>query len=179
MEYFKIQLAGEQFVRAYLIYIVELVNEKYGTYYYIGQTGDRNHVTARPAFRRLSAHLNDQGYSSENQLYRAIVSQILNKDCIRGKAFDKNIKDSVSAFLCQSTVNMHVFPIRQFDAKTAHLNHANDRKFVEQIEDCVIENLISKVGRERVLNKRLLAKNDLGNAEVSEFVERIVKTACP
>ena len=107
MEYFKIQIAGNQFVQAYLIYIIEVLHPDYETHYYVGQTGDRDHRTARPAFRRLSGHLSDQGHSRENQLYRAIISRILGLEQPMTGKFDAEVKSQVSNFLKASTIEMH------------------------------------------------------------------------
>lgn len=71
-----LELQGEQFRRAYLLYIVEICHGK-EKYYYVGQTGDNRYITARPAFRRLAAHFEDTGNSTQNQVYRYIVGTIL------------------------------------------------------------------------------------------------------
>ena len=45
-----IELPGAQFRRAYLLYVIEICHEQ-ERYFYVGQTGDNNYLTARPAFR--------------------------------------------------------------------------------------------------------------------------------
>lgn len=123
-------------------------------YYYIGQTGDRNHFTARPAFRRLSGHFSDQGHSTENQIYRAIVSQILKKNYANRKPFDQDVKDATTEFLLNSKIEMFVYPFKEFSKSDSIENHEMNRKSVEKIEAELIHNFIETYGKERVLNKR-------------------------
>ena len=154
--FFKIEINGHQFEKAYLIYIVKLTsfNPNYGEYYYIGQTGDRNHFTARPAFRRLAGHFSDQGNSTENQIYKAIVSGILNKKYSKGTPFDPDIKSSVTEFLINSTIEMFVYPIKAFSESDSKEDHETNRKNVEKIEAELIYHFIETYCKERVLNKK-------------------------
>lgn len=36
-DYFKIEIDGRQFKSAYLVYIVKLISETHGVYFYVGQ----------------------------------------------------------------------------------------------------------------------------------------------
>ena len=72
----RIELPGAQFRRAYLLYVIEIRHGK-EQYFYVGQTGDNNYITARPAFRRLSGHMEDTGQSTQNQVYRYIAADII------------------------------------------------------------------------------------------------------
>lgn len=155
MEYFKIQIAGNQFAQAYLIYIIEVRHLDHEAHYYVGQTGDRNHRTARTAFRRLGAHFSDQGHSTENQLYRAIVSKILGLDKPLPGKFNADIKSQVSNFLKASTIEMHAFPLREFQDDCTPELHKENREFIEGVENEIIHQLITKFGDSNVLNKRL------------------------
>jgi hypothetical protein len=156
-EFFKIEIEGRQFKKAYLIYIVKLTssNLNFGEYYYIGQTGDRNHFTARPAFRRLAGHFSDQGNSTENQIYKAIVSVILNKNYSKGMPFDPDVKNSVTEFLINSTIEMFVYPIKAFSESDSKEDHETNRKNVEKIETELIHHFIETYGKESVLNKKI------------------------
>ena len=153
MEYFKIQIAGNQFVQAYLIYIIEVLHPDYETHYYVGQTGDRDHRTARPAFRRLSGHLSDQGHSRENQLYRAIISRILGLEQPMTGKFDAEVKSQVSNFLKASTIEMHAFPLREFHDDCTPELHKENREFIEAVENEIIHRLMTEF-ESKVLNKR-------------------------
>ena len=160
MEYFKIQIAGNQFAQAYLIYIIEVHHPDHETHYYLGQTGDRNHKTARPAFRRLGGHLSDQGHSTENQLYRAIASKILGlKNPSRGK-FEAEFKSRVSHFLRESTIEMHAFPLREFQEDCTPELHIENREFIEAVENEIIHRLKTQFGDSKLMNKRTYKPNN-------------------
>lgn len=154
MEYFKIQIDGNQFEQAYLIYIIEVRHPDHESHYYVGQTGDRNHRTARPAFRRLGGHLSDQGHSTENQLYRAIVSKILELEKPPSGKFETELKSKVSHFLRESTIEMHAFPLRKFQDDCTLELHKENREFIEAVENVIIHRLITQFGESKVLNKR-------------------------
>jgi len=178
MEYFKIQVDRNQFKQSYLIYIIEVVHDVLGTYYYVGQTGDRNHHTARPAFRRLGAHFSDQGHSTENQLYRAIVKKILKvEDYEKGK-FENSVKYAVTEFLMPSTISMHAFPIREFSINSSTEDHSLNRKHVEDLENSIIFKMRQRFTEERILNKKS-AKDLPLSQEASDTVFSIIQTVCP
>jgi hypothetical protein len=178
MEYFKIELDGNHFVDSYLVYIIEVTNDEYGRFFYVGQTGDRNHFTARPAFRRLSAHLSDQGRSTENQLYRHIATQILKYQLEKNKVFKTETKADVAKFLRKAKICMHVFPIRAFDRALISEHKAN-REFVELVENEVISQILNRHGSKFVLNKRLPKVKREVSREILRCVEQIILTACP
>ena len=93
MEKFSLKLEGQHFKRQYLLYIIEIThgNDKH---YYVGQTGDHNYTTARPAFRRLAGHLEDLGGSTQNQIYRFIAEIVLefSEAGQKNSKFDEKIK---------------------------------------------------------------------------------------
>lgn len=154
MEYFKIQIEGNQFLQAYLIYIIEVRHPNYETHYYVGQTGDRYHRTARPAFKRLSGHLSDQGSSTENQLYKAIMVKILGLDIpLKGK-FDVDLKLRVTHFLQEATIEMHAFPLKKFHEDCTLEYLKKNREFIEDVENEVIQRIISEFGESKILNKK-------------------------
>lgn len=144
MESFKIEIEGQQFTSNYLVYVVIINSSEYGKLYYVGQTGDRNHLTARPAFRRLAAHFDDQGRSTQNQIYRAIAVQILGiKDAKSNKiVFDKDTKIKVASMLSKSKIQMNVFPVAKFENETTKEEHDINRKFSEKIEDELMSYMI-------------------------------------
>jgi hypothetical protein len=178
MEYFKIELDGSHFAESYLVYIIEVSHNGYGRFFYIGQTGDRHHFTARPAFRRLSAHLNDQGHSTENQLYRHIARKILNQETERSKTFGTEIKTKVGDFLRQAKICMHVFPVRVFD-RSAESDHKINRIYVESVEQEVIAQLAQQYGQQSILNSKMPKLNRSIDREVAEYAAQLIITACP
>lgn len=153
MNYYKISIDGKQFEKHYLIYIIQLRHQS-KKYYYVGQTGDRHYKTARPAFRRLAGHLEDQGYSTQNQLYKAIMEQILKRRSEAKGSFSNELKAEVSTYLVQSDIDMYVFPLLQFDEGVDQRLHSQNVLYVETVEKFLIQKLMVQVGADSVLNKR-------------------------
>lgn len=138
-----ITLEGKHFQRQYLLYIVEIIH-KSDKFYYIGQTGDNNYVTARPAFRRLSGHLEDGGRSTQNQIYRFLAVNVLGISDAAGKSsmFDEKIKQAVEDFLVGSTVKMYVYPLQPFVPGIAHQQHLENVRKATLFERMVIDLLL-------------------------------------
>lgn len=150
-----ISLEGRIFRRQYLLYVIELINDGH-RYYYVGQTGDRRYITARPPFRRLMGHLEDIGQSTQNQLYRFIAADLLLISDARQKvAFSENIKQRVEDFLVSSTVHMHVYPLEIFRPHATHSEHMEVLRKVEDFERHVIKRFRDR-GR-RLANRNMSA----------------------
>jgi hypothetical protein len=171
MENYKIIIDGKkQFKNSYLIYIIEIEYNCIDKYFYIGQTGDRNHKSARPPFFRLSGHLNQQEKSTENQIYKGIVEQILkldwnNKDDLRIK---------VNNFLINSIITMTVFPIFDYNYEIEMNLHKNNRIKVEEIENLLISEYIKKYDRKKILNKKYTPNKHYSD-EIKKYVYEILK----
>jgi hypothetical protein len=177
MQHFKIELDGNHFVESYIVYVIEVTNDQHGRYFYVGQTGDRNHFIARPAFRRLGAHLSDQGWSRENQLYRHIAKKILKHELEKNKSFESTVKIEVGEFLKKSRICMHVFPIRPFEFDKGS-EHKKNREYVESIEKEVIVQLLHRYGADAVLNSMLPKSNQTFSQDVVDYAIRIIAIAC-
>lgn len=135
---FSIELTGEQFRRAYLLYVIEICHNK-DRYYYIGQTGDKNYITARPAFRRLSGHLEDRGESTQNQVYRYVATKVLGYgEAENREAFHEKIKQAVEGFLVGSNVRMHIYKAHPFDPAISHSDHLTNVRKISLLERHVI-----------------------------------------
>jgi hypothetical protein len=147
-------LEGHHFKRQYLLYIVEVIhgNEKY---YYVGQTGDHNYITARPAFRRLTGHLEDLGTSTQNQIYRYIAEIILGypEAIKKDTKFDEKIKQDVENFLVGSTIMMYIYPLREFLPGVSKEQHLEIVHKVTHFEKIVI-NLL-RTQNKKIANKKL------------------------
>jgi hypothetical protein len=148
-------LEGQHFKRYYLLYIIEIIHEKY-KYYYIGQTGDNSHTTARPAFRRLVGHLDDIGGSTQNQVYRYLAFDVLDfpKPTEKNQKFNEKIKQAVEDFLVESTVKMYVYRIQPFESGISHEKHLEVvRKvtFFEQIVIALFKQSLKKIGNKRTV----------------------------
>ena len=132
-------LEGKYFQRQYLLYIVEIAhgNDKY---YYIGQTGDKKHTTARPVFRRLAAHLEDTGRSTQNQVYRYLAVEVLGIADAKKKdsAFDGKIRQAVEDYLVGSTISMYAYHLQPFVPGIEHSQHLKIVRRVTLFEKIVI-----------------------------------------
>jgi len=150
----RIELPGAQFRRAYLLYVVEIRHGK-EQYFYVGQTGDNNYVTARPAFRRLSGHLEDTGQSTQNQVYRYIVINILGHREATSKApFREAVKQDAEDFLVESTVLMHIYKVKPFKPDISRDNHLRQVKNIRLMEKYVMVSFL-EVGRS-LMNKKIV-----------------------
>ncbi len=166
MDYYTIHIDGKQFQKNYLIYIIQLKHKSEKKYFYVGQTGDRYYKTARPAFRRLAGHLEDRGNSTQNQLYKAIAEQILEKHIVPKAKFSEDVKDAVSRYLMQSEIEMFVFPVLKFDDSMDSDQHKENVRYIENIEKILIKNLIVQLGTNRILNKKRNKPEKISNSEV-------------
>lgn len=149
----RIELAGAHFRRAYLVYVIEIRHGKQ-QYFYIGQTGDNNYVTARPAFRRLSGHLDDTGQSTQNQVYRYIVTSILgHKEAISKTSFPEAVKQDVEDFLVDSTVLMHIYKVKPFKPLVSRHDHLRAVRSITLMEKYVMVSFL-EAGRS-LMNKKI------------------------
>jgi hypothetical protein len=149
----RIELPGAQFRRAYLLYVIEIRHGKQ-QYFYVGQTGDNNYVTARPAFRRLSGHLDDTGQSTQNQVYRYIATNILgHEEAISKASFPEAVKQDVEDFLVKSTVLMHIYKVKLFEPDISRDDHLRVVKSTTLMEKYVMISFL-EAGRS-LMNKKI------------------------
>jgi len=150
----RIELPGAQFRRAYLLYMIEIRHGK-KRYFYVGQTGDNNYVTARPAFRRLSGHLDDIGQSTQNQVYRYIAANILgHREATAKASFPEVVKQDVEDFLVDSIVIMHIYKVKNFKPDISRDNHLREVKNIRLMEKYVMVSFL-EAGRS-LMNKKIL-----------------------
>jgi len=150
-----LEISGKQFRRAYLLYVIEIchLGERY---FYVGQTGDRNHFTARPAFRRLCGHLEDTGQSTQNQVYRYIAAELLEyAEAKRRATLSDKVKQAVEDFLVGSEIRMHVYEVSAFNPSNSRAAHREIVKQVSALETHVMSALAHS--GKRLINKRILA----------------------
>jgi hypothetical protein len=167
-----ITLEGRIFRRQYLLYVIELINSGH-RYYYIGQTGDRKYITARPPFRRLMGHLEDIGQSTQNQLYRFIAADLLLISDARQKvAFSENIKQQVEDFLVNSMLHMHVYPLETFRPDATHSEHMEVLRKVEELERHVIKRFRDRGLRLANINISAPKNTSLPYADIFGEIER-------
>jgi|GEM_PF-788496 len=152
-----LEIGGRQFKRAYLLYVIEICHGG-RTYYYVGQTGDRNYKTARPALRRLSGHLEDAGQSTQNQVYRYIAAVILKCAAANTRAaFSEKLKQGVENFLVDSVVRMHAYQVSPFNPSNSCASHRAIVRQVSLLEAYVIDAF--KTSGNSLMNRRIGAPN--------------------
>jgi len=165
----RIELPGSHFRRAYLLYVIEICHGK-DQYFYVGQTGDNHYVTARPAFRRLSGHLDDTGQSTQNQVYRYIATNILGHKKATSKiSFPEAVKQDVEDFLVDSTVLMHIYKVKPFKPDVSRDNHLRDVRDVTLIEKYVMASFLG--AGKSLMNKKIL--KPIGACPYPKLLNRI------
>ncbi|MCC6701918.1 MAG: hypothetical protein IT221_10370 [Fluviicola sp.] len=106
-----ITIKGSDLVSTYGVYIILIkdASDK-PTHYYVGQTGDAKHISARSAFYRMAAHL---GYSTstQNQLFKAIKKLLLIKDDLD----NREVRKQVEAWLKDKTLEIRFFKTADFE----------------------------------------------------------------
>lgn len=138
MKHYSIRVDGTHFERDYLVYVIRVIPDRETPLFYVGQTGDRNYQTARPAFSRLAGHFSDAGYSTQNQVYKAIASQILGYTLPTRRAFSEEIKSAVGGYLVHCDILMDAFPVCHFNAEDTKGQHKTKVAFSERVEQHVI-----------------------------------------
>ena len=135
-----LELKGEHFKRQYLLYIIEIIHQN-DNIYYIGHTGDHNYVTALPAFRRLAAHLEDMGGSTQNQIYRHLAVEELHfpEGAKKNSSFTEEIKQAVEKYLVESVVRMYVYSLQDFQPEISPEQHLEIVRKVTLFEKQIIQ----------------------------------------
>jgi hypothetical protein len=161
---YELNLNGkEQLKSMYSIYIIVLKNGD-NKYFYIGQTGDRNHISARSPFLRLTGHLDKQKASTQNQIYKGIMENILKIN------YNENTYENVEYYFSNLQLTMYTFPIYDFYYKSTIKDHTEKRQKVENIESILINDFIEKYGKDRIINKKCNQNINL-NDKVNEIKE--------
>jgi hypothetical protein len=174
MEKITLKLEGHHFKRQYLLYIVEISHEN-DKHYYVGQTGDHNYTTARPAFRRLAGHLEDLGGSTQNQIYRYIAEIVLgfSEAGQKNSKFDEKIKLAVEEYLVDSTITMHVYPLQPFSPGIEKDQHLEIVRKVSLFEKMVIN--LFNINNKRIANKKLTLPEKGAECPYPRILDEIIK----
>jgi hypothetical protein len=166
-------LEGQHFRRQYLLYIIEILNGD-DRHFYVGQTGDHNAVTARPAFRRLAAHLGDRGSSTENQVYRYLAECVIDNPNVNkiNKNFNEQTKQEVEDYLVHSTITMYVYGLQEFPPGIEREIHLANVRKVRLFEKMIIA--LFRKHRKKIANKilpKLLKGKECPYPEILKRIE--------
>ena len=137
LDNFTIKLEGKHFSNSYLVYILRLgINGI--DYHYIGQTGDNNHITARPAFRRLAGHFEDSNTSTQNKIYRFMAREFI-EPVGENKVITREVRSEIEKLLMTTEVEIFVYPLMEFDYRLVVPQiHKEKVKRVKEFEKHVI-----------------------------------------
>jgi hypothetical protein len=161
MENFKITLEGNYLKSVYCVYIIELQHQSDEPLFYIGQTGDNAHKTARPAFRRLVGHLDNLNSSTQNQIYKHIAKKLLGKRDTSLK-YTSTEKAIIEKYFSESVLTMHVYPLENFDYDSTKEEHKRKRQSAQSFEKQVIQLFIKNEKKLQLMNKQIVSpKNNI------------------
>lgn len=123
---------AEWFQSGYFVYVLTIKHQTEGMFYYIGQTGDRNHEAARSPFYRLMGHYSPYR-GTDAQLVNGIFE---NKLVIEVEGKSKRV--CLEEAFCNKTIEVkaNYFNVLKFD----NSDHIDKRKLVENVEQLVIAN---------------------------------------
>lgn len=125
----KIEFDSEWFESGYYVYVLKIVKKK-NNFYYIGQTGDRKHVSARSPFYRLMGHFNPYN-TPDSQLVKGLFnSNLLKKK--NGESKRVCIEKAISCGKIKITA--YFFKTDDFD----NISHNVRRAKTETIETILI-----------------------------------------
>lgn len=100
----------------YIIFIKDA--SKNPIYFYVGQTGDAKHISARSSFYRIAAHLS-YTKSTQNQIFKAILKEtaICKVEEYEGlkKQEKREVRKKVEAWLKDKTIEMFFYKTADFE----------------------------------------------------------------
>lgn len=139
IEQMVINFNPDWFKSGYYVYVLKIEHKTKGIYFYIGQTGDRYHVSARSPFYRLMGHYNTYNSSkgSDAQLINGLVANNIIKP-----TKEKSKRVCVEEAIVNKTlaITANYFKISDF----GKLDHQTCREMVEEIELKLIQTFRSK-----------------------------------
>jgi hypothetical protein len=166
LKHIPIVFNSEWYQSGYFVYVITIHHKTEGTYYYVGQTGDRNHNSARSPFYRLMAHFRPYK-STDNQLVTGLVANSLIipteeksiRVCIEDAIFNQEIE-----------IKADYFKIEEFD----NVEHKTKTKFVEEIEQEVINFFIFKKKKlfndSNKIGSRKIVSNEEAKSKALEII---------
>lgn len=159
----QITIKGSDLESTYGVYIILIKDAKEKpTHYYVGQTGDAKHISARSAFYRIAAHL---GYSksTQNQLFKGIKDHLEIPD----DAESREVRKKVEAWLKDKTLEIHFYKTDDFEFLKEgkeefpdnHKNHTEKRQKTLALETALLQEL-KKTDRLKCMNNSFITYKD-------------------
>lgn len=167
-----LEIDGKCLKSTYSVYIIEIISAK-DKYFYIGQTGDSNYVSARSPLRRLIGHLSYTKSSNENQIIKAIARRLFGTEKNNSKSFTSAEKEMIESFFTTSIIKMHSYPLFEFKHDQTFEKHKIIRKEVLKFEKQIIDIFIRS--SHEVLNNKIPREVDK-NIKFEMVLNEIKKT---
>ena len=165
IEQMEIIFKPEWFQSAYYVYVLTIEHNDKQTYYYVGQTGDRNHKSARSPFYRLMGHYNTYNFTKGTDAQ--LVKGLFNNNLIK-QPEDKSKRVCVEEAIKSGAIKITAkyFKIADF----GELEHKSCVKMVEEIELKLIQLMKKKY---ELFNKQSDEIKEITNKENIERAETI------
>ena len=161
LEHVQLKFNSSWFQTAYYVYVLTVFKANKPVFYYVGQTGDRKHITARSPFYRLTSHFRPyNGTDSQlaNEIFKSGLLQELN--------YENNGYGLEQAFYKKELeIKADYFKLLDFDGN----NHSINRKFSEEIEQLIIR----QIPEDKLVNK--ITKKKIENSEAEIMAKQIIK----
>jgi hypothetical protein len=170
-----IEFNAEWFQSGYFVYVISVKHNNTDTYYYIGQTGDRFHQSARSPFYRLWGHYNpyNQKSGTDAQLFKGILKLLPNNDEVSNR-----IKVEKAINSKEIEIKADYFKIKDFTEEIGEKEHKQNRLLTENIETILIKkiNEISTVLNDTSkIRSSKKPTNEEANKIANEIFEKFAK----
>ena len=158
-----IEFNAEWFQSGYFVYVISVKHDSKGTYYYIGQTGDRFHQSARSPFYRLWGHYNpyNQNSGTDAQLFKSILKLLPKNDEVSNR-----IKVERAVNSKEIEIKADYFKIKDIADNVGKEEHKQNRLLTEDIETILIQKFNENAN---ILNH----KKEIGSSKIPTNVEAI------
>lgn len=118
----------------YYVYIAKIGFEG-KTYFYIGQTGDNHHPTARGPLYRISGHISKLGSSAQNQVIKGLRKEL---------NIDVDDREGLEKVLSEINFTYTFWKISDFAYKDPEITKRRKRKETQFVEHLLIYKLQNK-----------------------------------
>lgn len=166
-------IPGAFFRSGYAVYMVEIAHRPTAqTYYYLGQTGDAAHRTARAPFYRMSGHFDYGRHSTQNQIFRGLCK-------VLGVEEDpENQREKIEAFLAEAVVRYHVFRLHDFSYQSDKAEHRKRRHTTLAVETALIRKFKERHGHAILNSKSTSLKREpteTEEAQIDQIMNELTK----
>jgi hypothetical protein len=166
----KIQLQGSYFKSSFSVYVVEIKNKQFGRLFYVGQTGDAKHFTARSPFYRMGGHF-EYSTSTQNQIFKGVSKKL----GLAQASDNREIRKKVEAFLLASEVNYYVFPVKEFSYDNEDKSKHNSKRRVTLVIETFLLKRFSEIYGDALLNKSLVTFSRTPDQEELKMIDSIIQ----